>query len=160
MAALGRSMNRNYLAWRRRRVHRAYRTRHPAPDTTAPTTTVNLDRAAGSNGWFKSVVNVILRAFDDEDGTSVAFVEYSCLNGGQLAALHGAAMRRGRVGDKSIRGPADDRARSRRCSQRVHPPSPTAVPVLSRSGCERRRQIESSTPHGHLWASVDWAGSR
>ena len=29
-----------------------------APDTTAPTTTVNLFGVVGSNGWFKSVVNV------------------------------------------------------------------------------------------------------
>jgi hypothetical protein len=51
------------------------------PDTTAPTTTINLFGTIGSNGWFRSAVNVTLRAADDENGTGVAFVEYS-LNGG------------------------------------------------------------------------------
>jgi cytochrome c len=53
----------------------------PAPDTTAPTTTINLFGTIGSNGWWRSAINVTLRAVDDENGTGVAFVEYS-LNGG------------------------------------------------------------------------------
>jgi hypothetical protein len=62
-----------------------------APDTTAPTTTVNLAGTVGSNGWFKSVVNVMLRAFDDEDGTGVAFVEYS-VNGGSWRRYTGTLL--------------------------------------------------------------------
>ena len=62
-----------------------------APDTTAPTTTVNLFGVVGSNGWFKSVVNVTLRAFDDEAGTGVAFVEYS-LNGGSWQRYTGTLL--------------------------------------------------------------------
>jgi hypothetical protein len=46
---------------------------------------------AGSNGWFKSVVNVTLRAFDDEDGSGVAFVEYS-LNGGSWQRYTGTLL--------------------------------------------------------------------
>jgi hypothetical protein len=53
----------------------------PPSDTTAPTTTARLAGTAGANGWFKSSVTVTLHASDDEDGTGVAFVEYS-LNGG------------------------------------------------------------------------------
>ena len=50
------------------------------PDTTAPITTIDLSGTMGSNGWFRSVA-VTLHAVDDENGTGVAFVEYS-VNGG------------------------------------------------------------------------------
>jgi photosystem II stability/assembly factor-like uncharacterized protein len=80
----------------------------PGPDTTAPTTSVNLHGIPGSDGWFKSAVNVTLRAFDDEDGTGVAFVEYS-LNGGTwqrftgtlLIATPGATVVRARATDSA-----------------------------------------------------------
>ena len=62
-----------------------------APDTTAPTTTVALAGSAGTNGWFTSSVNVLLRAFDGEDGSGVAFVEYS-LNGGSWQRYTGTLL--------------------------------------------------------------------
>ena len=80
----------------------------PAPDTTAPTTTIDLFGARGSNGWWRSAINVTLRAVDDENGTGVAFVEYS-LNGGAwqrytgtfLVAAQGTTVVRARATDRA-----------------------------------------------------------
>ena len=80
----------------------------PPSDTTSPTTTVALFGTAGSNGWFKSSVNVTLRAVDDEDGTGVAFVEYS-LNGSAwqrytgtfLVSTQGTTVVRARATDEA-----------------------------------------------------------
>jgi photosystem II stability/assembly factor-like uncharacterized protein len=80
----------------------------PAPDTTAPTTTINLFGTIGSNGWWRSAINVTLRAVDDENGTGVAFVEYS-LNGGAwqrytgtlLVAAQGTTVVRARATDRA-----------------------------------------------------------
>jgi photosystem II stability/assembly factor-like uncharacterized protein len=78
------------------------------PDTTAPSTTISLFGTQGSNDWFRSGVNVTLRAVDDEDGTGVAFVEYS-LNGGAWqrytgtfpVAVQGATTVRARATDRA-----------------------------------------------------------
>ena len=80
----------------------------PAPDTTAPTTTIDLFGTIGSNGWWRSAINVTLRAVDDENGTGVAFVEYS-LNGGAwqrytgtfLVAAQGTTVVRARATDRA-----------------------------------------------------------
>ena len=80
----------------------------PASDTTAPTTTIDLFGTIGSNGWWRSAINVTLRAVDDENGTGVAFVEYS-LNGGAwqlytgtfLAAAQGTTVVRTRATDRA-----------------------------------------------------------
>jgi Beta-propeller repeat len=81
----------------------------PPSDTTAPTTAVSLAGTAGANGWFKSSVTVTLHAADDEDGTGVAFVEYS-LNGGGwqrysgpfLVAAQGTTTVRARATDRAV----------------------------------------------------------
>jgi photosystem II stability/assembly factor-like uncharacterized protein len=79
-----------------------------APDTTAPATTVTLAGTAGSNGWFRTSVNVMLRAFDEEDGTGVAFVEYSLNDGGWqrytgtlLVSTQGTTVVRARATDRA-----------------------------------------------------------
>jgi photosystem II stability/assembly factor-like uncharacterized protein len=80
----------------------------PAPDTTTPTTTINLFGAPAPSGWWRSAVNVTLRGVDDEDGTGIAFVEYS-LNGGAwqrytgtfLVAAQGTTVVRARATDRA-----------------------------------------------------------
>jgi len=47
------------------------------PDTTAPTTQITASGTAGSNGWYRSAVQITLSAADDVDGSGVAFIEYS-----------------------------------------------------------------------------------
>jgi photosystem II stability/assembly factor-like uncharacterized protein len=78
------------------------------PDTTSPITTVNLAGTMGLNGWFTSSVNATLRAVDDEDGTGVAFVEYS-LNGGAWQRYSGALLV-ATQGTTVLRARATDRA--------------------------------------------------
>jgi len=80
----------------------------PPPDTTAPTTAVSLAGTAGANGWFKSSVTVTLHARDDEDGTGVAFVEYS-LNGGGWQRYTAPFMVAAQ-GSTTVRARATDRA--------------------------------------------------
>jgi FIMAH domain-containing protein/beta-propeller repeat-containing protein len=85
------------------------------PDTTPPTSGVSLAGTTGSNGWFKSSVTVTLNAADDEDGTGVAFVDYS-LNGGAwrrytgpfVVAAQGAAVVSARATDRAgnVQNPA------------------------------------------------------
>jgi FIMAH domain/Beta-propeller repeat len=78
------------------------------PDTTAPATTVSLFGTPGSNGWFKSSVTVTLLAIDDQDGTGVAFVEYS-LNGGAWQRYAGPFSVAAQ-GTTTVRARATDRA--------------------------------------------------
>ena len=78
------------------------------PDTTAPTTTVDVSGTPGSNGWFKSSVTVALRAVDDDEGTGVAFIEYS-LNGGAWQRYTGP-FTVGAQGTTTVRARATDRA--------------------------------------------------
>ncbi len=78
------------------------------PDTTAPTTTINLFGTTGSNGWWKSAVNVTLRGVDEEDGTGVAFVEYS-LNGGAWQRYTGTFLVAAQA-TTAVRARATDRA--------------------------------------------------
>ncbi len=46
-------------------------------DTIAPTTTVTLSGAEGSNDWYKSDVTVTLNAIDEERGSGIGKTEYS-----------------------------------------------------------------------------------
>jgi hypothetical protein len=78
------------------------------PDTTAPTTVVELSGTAGSNGWFKSSITVALRAVDDDEGTGVAFIEYS-LNGGAWLRYNGPFAIAAQ-GTTTVRARATDRA--------------------------------------------------
>ena len=80
----------------------------PPPDTTAPTTRVSLAGTPGANNWFKSSVTVTLHTVDDEDGTGVAFVEYS-LNGGGWQRYAGPFLVAAQ-GTTTLRGRATDRA--------------------------------------------------
>jgi len=77
-------------------------------DTTPPTTTASLFGAPGSNGWFRSSVNVTLRGIDDEDGTGVSFVEYS-LNGGEWQR-YGGVLLVSTQGTTTVRARATDMA--------------------------------------------------
>jgi photosystem II stability/assembly factor-like uncharacterized protein len=54
---------------------------HALPDTTAPTTQISPSGSAGSNGWYRSAVQIVLSAADDLDGSGVAFIEYSLGDG-------------------------------------------------------------------------------
>ncbi len=78
------------------------------PDTAAPTTAVTLTGTVGSNGWFKSSVAVTLRAVDDEDGSGVAFIEYS-VNGGAWQR-YSEPFSVAAQGTTTIRARATDRA--------------------------------------------------
>jgi hypothetical protein len=80
----------------------------PPSDTTAPTTAASLAGTAGANGWFKSDVTVTLHAVDDEDGTGVAFAEYS-LNGGAWQRYSGPFAVAAQ-GTTAVRARATDRA--------------------------------------------------
>jgi hypothetical protein len=51
------------------------------PDTTAPTTTVVASGTPGSNGWYRSPVQITLTAADDAEGSGVGFIEYSVNEG-------------------------------------------------------------------------------
>jgi photosystem II stability/assembly factor-like uncharacterized protein len=57
-------------------------------DTVAPVTTVAVTGTAGFNGWYRSVVAVILTATDGESGSGVAAIRYR-LNGGALQTYTG-----------------------------------------------------------------------
>jgi hypothetical protein len=52
----------------------------PPPDTIAPTTQIVVSGTAGSNGWYRSSVQITLAAVDDANGSGVAFVEDSLGN--------------------------------------------------------------------------------
>jgi hypothetical protein len=52
------------------------------PDTTAPTTTATPSGSVGSNGWFRSNVNVSLAATDNAGGSGVASTHYTVDGGG------------------------------------------------------------------------------
>jgi hypothetical protein len=80
----------------------------PPSDTAAPTTAVSLAGTAGANGWFKSSLTVTLHSVDDEDGTGVAFVEYS-LNGGGWQRYSGPFLVAAQ-GTTTVRARATDRA--------------------------------------------------
>jgi len=49
----------------------------PRPDSTPPTTTIDVDGTLGSDDWYVSTATVTLSAADEPGGSGVAYTEYS-----------------------------------------------------------------------------------
>jgi hypothetical protein len=80
----------------------------PPPDTTAPTSIVQTLGTLWPNGWFTSSVTVALRAVDDDEGSGVAFIDYS-VNGGAWRRYSGPFSVAAQ-GTTTVRARATDRA--------------------------------------------------
>jgi FIMAH domain-containing protein/beta-propeller repeat-containing protein len=92
-------------------------------DTTAPSTSVAISGTSGSNGWYRSAVQITLAAADNAGGSGVAFVEYSVNNGAYQRYVQPVSI--ANEGSTIIRARATDRAGN------VENPSLTTVRIDS-----------------------------
>ena len=125
-------------------------------DSTPPHTTVRLSGTAGSGGWYRSAVEVVLSANDGHDGSGVRLIRYS-VDGGTLQSYN-APFTVHQEGTTSVVVQAVDNAGNVEQARTTLLRIDTTAPSLRIASPEARDYLHSETAVVSVSASDDVSG--